>query len=165
MKSSFPLNFIWPEMLWLLVAVPLLVLAYLWLLARRKKTALRYANLALVKQAMGRSAGWRRHVPPALLLLAIAVLLVAIRRQRISLRPLWGIDDRLKNEGDGALTAPEIASLVPVMAMLAAIPLLGEVPGMTDVIGIGVITAGVFLASGAYSALGFEAKFSRSATK
>ena len=51
MKSTFPLNFIWPEMLWLLVAVPLLVLAYLWLLGRRKKTAVRYANLALVKQA------------------------------------------------------------------------------------------------------------------
>ncbi len=80
MKSSFPLNFIWPEMLWLLVAVPLLVLAYLWLLSRRKKTALRYANLALVKQAMGKSAGWKRHVPPALMLVAIAVLLLAAAR-------------------------------------------------------------------------------------
>ena len=29
----------------------------------------------------------------------IAVLLVAIRRERISLRPLWGIDDRLKQFG------------------------------------------------------------------
>jgi drug/metabolite transporter (DMT)-like permease len=65
----------------------------------------------------------------------------------------------------GASLAASFASLVPVMAMLAAIPLLGEIPGTTDVIGIGVITAGVFLASGAYSALGFEAKFSRSATK
>ena len=80
MKSSFPLNFIWPEMLWLLVAVPLLVLAYLWLLARRKKTALRYANLALVKRAMGKSAGWKRHLPPALMLVAIAVLLLAAAR-------------------------------------------------------------------------------------
>ena len=80
MKGTIPLNFVWPEMLWLLVAVPLLVLAYLWLLGRRKKTALRYANLALVKQAMGKSAGWKRHVPPALLLLAITVLLLASAR-------------------------------------------------------------------------------------
>ena len=29
----------------------------------------------------------------------VAVLLVAIRRERISLRPLWGIDDRLKKFG------------------------------------------------------------------
>ena len=80
MKGTIPLNFVWPEMLWLLVAVPLLVLAYLWLLGRRKKTALRYANLALVKQAMGKSAGWKRHVPPALMLLAISVLLLAAAR-------------------------------------------------------------------------------------
>ncbi len=65
----------------------------------------------------------------------------------------------------GASLAASFASLVPVMAMLAAIPLLGEIPGKTDVIGIAVITVGVFLASGAYAALGFEAKFSRSATK
>jgi Ca-activated chloride channel family protein len=80
MKSSFPLTFLWPELLWLLVAVPLLVLLYVWLLSRRKKTALRYANLALVRQAMGRSAAWRRHVPPLLMLVAIAALLVAAAR-------------------------------------------------------------------------------------
>jgi Ca-activated chloride channel homolog len=75
--NNAPLTFIWPEMLWALLAVPLLVLAYLWLLARRKKTAVRYANLALVKQALGRSAAWRRHVPPALMLLAITAALLA----------------------------------------------------------------------------------------
>jgi Ca-activated chloride channel family protein len=80
MKSQLPINFIWPEMLWLLVAVPLLVGLYVWLLRRRKKTALRYASLALVKQAMGKSAAWRRHVPPALLLLALTVLLLATAR-------------------------------------------------------------------------------------
>lgn len=80
MKGTFPLNFFWPEMLWLLIAVPLLVLAYLWLLGRRKKTAVRYANLALVKQAMGKAAGWKRHVPPLLMLLAITVLLLASAR-------------------------------------------------------------------------------------
>jgi len=70
MKNQLPFNFIWPEMLWLLVALPLLVLLYVWLMHRRKKVALRYASLALVKQAMGRSSAWRRHVPPALMLLA-----------------------------------------------------------------------------------------------
>jgi Ca-activated chloride channel family protein len=78
--KQLPLNFIWPEMLWLLVAVPLLVLLYVWLLRRRKKTSLRFANLALVKQAMGKSSVWRRHVPPALMLLAISALLLAAAR-------------------------------------------------------------------------------------
>ncbi|MBX3606256.1 MAG: VWA domain-containing protein [Piscinibacter sp.] len=80
MKNQLPFNVIWPDMLWLLLALPLLVLLYVWLMRRRKKVALRYANLALVKQAMGRSAAWRRHVPPALMLLAIAALLLATAR-------------------------------------------------------------------------------------
>ncbi|MCW5662630.1 MAG: VWA domain-containing protein [Piscinibacter sp.] len=80
MKNQLPFNFIWPEMLWLLVALPLLVLLYVWLMRRRKKVALRYASLALVKQALGRSSAWRRHVPPALMLLALAALLLAVAR-------------------------------------------------------------------------------------
>lgn len=59
----------------------------------------------------------------------------------------------------GASLGASFASLVPVLAMLLAIPLLGEVPGTSDVIGIAIITVGVFLASGAYAA------FARSATK
>lgn len=74
------MTFIWMEMLWLLLALPALVLAYFWIQRRKKKLALRYANLALVKQALGRGLGWRRHVPPLLLLLAIAVLIVAVAR-------------------------------------------------------------------------------------
>lgn len=74
------MTFVWPDLLWLLLAVPVLVLMYLWLLHRRKKNTVRYASLALVKQAAGKGPGWRRHVPPALMLLAIATLLVATAR-------------------------------------------------------------------------------------
>ena len=74
------MTFIWPEMLWALMAVPLLVLLYVWLLRRRKKTAIRFANLTLVKEAMGKAAAWRRHMPPALLLVAVSALLFAAAR-------------------------------------------------------------------------------------
>jgi Ca-activated chloride channel family protein len=74
------MNFVWPDLLWLLLAVPLLIAGYLWLLYRRKKNTLRYASLSLIKQAMGKGPGWRRHVPPVLLLLAITTLLVATAR-------------------------------------------------------------------------------------
>ena len=74
------MTFIWMDMLWLLLLVPLLVAAYVWLLRRRKKAVVRYANLALVKQAIGKSVGWRRHLPPALFLAAITVLIVAVAR-------------------------------------------------------------------------------------
>ena len=74
------MNLLWPEWLWSLLLLPLLVAAYLALLARRKKNTVRLASVALVKQAMGPKPGWRRHLPPALLLLAVAVLLLASAR-------------------------------------------------------------------------------------
>jgi Ca-activated chloride channel homolog len=74
------MTFFWPEMLWLLATVPLLVLAYLLLLRRRKKTAVRYASLSLVREAMAAGPGWRRHIPPALLLLAWTAVAGAMAR-------------------------------------------------------------------------------------
>jgi Ca-activated chloride channel family protein len=80
MKIAPLITFLWPTMLWAMLLVPILVLGYVWLMRRRKKTTLRYANLSLVKEAMGRSSAWRRHVPPALMLLAITALLFASSR-------------------------------------------------------------------------------------
>jgi Ca-activated chloride channel family protein len=74
------MTFIWPEMLWLLLLVPALAALYVWIIRRRKRSVVRYANLMLVKAALAKSTGWRRHVPPALLLVAIAVLIVAVAR-------------------------------------------------------------------------------------
>lgn len=73
------MTFIWPEMFWLLLLLPALVVLYVWAL-RRKKASVRYANLGLIKQALGKSVGWRRHVPPALFLLALTVLILAVAR-------------------------------------------------------------------------------------
>ena len=74
------MTFVWPDFLWLLALLPALVLFYVWLLHRRKRNTVRYASLAMVKQAAGKGPGWRRHVPPALMLLAIAALLLATAR-------------------------------------------------------------------------------------
>jgi Ca-activated chloride channel family protein len=73
------ISFQWPLMLWLLLLVPLLVAGYLWLLSRRRRATVRYPSLALIKQA-GPRPGWRRHVPPALMLLAFTFLLLAMAR-------------------------------------------------------------------------------------
>ncbi|MCY7388945.1 MAG: DMT family transporter [Burkholderiales bacterium] len=53
----------------------------------------------------------------------------------------------------GASLGSSFASLVPVLAMLTAITLLGEWPKASDYVGIAAITFGVFLSSGAYHAL------------
>jgi Ca-activated chloride channel family protein len=74
------MNFLWPQFLWLLAVLPLLVLLYVWLLRRKKKLALRYASLSLVREAMGAGQSVRRHIPPFLFLLAIAAMLVAAAR-------------------------------------------------------------------------------------
>jgi Ca-activated chloride channel homolog len=73
-------NFLWPEFLWLLLLLPLLVLFYMWLLKRRKKIAASFSSLAIIKQAAAGQAAWRRHVPPALFLLALAAMLFAAAR-------------------------------------------------------------------------------------
>jgi Ca-activated chloride channel homolog len=73
-------KFLWPEFLALLALVPLLAGLYVWLLRRRKRLAVRYANLSLVREALGRGPGWRRHVPPALFLLGLTSLLLAVAR-------------------------------------------------------------------------------------
>jgi Ca-activated chloride channel family protein len=74
------MNFLWPQFLWLLLATPLLVLLYLWLMRRKKKLALRYASLSIVREAMGAGQTVRRHIPPFLFLLAIAAMLIAAAR-------------------------------------------------------------------------------------
>lgn len=48
----------------------------------------------------------------------------------------------------GASRAAAFASLIPVLTLLAAIPLLGEMPGTADIVGIVLVSAGVFLATG-----------------
>jgi Ca-activated chloride channel homolog len=73
------MSFLWPEFLWLLLVLPACVAAYL-LILRRRKRALQFANLSLLKAAMGKQAHWRRHLPPALMLLALGAMIAAIAR-------------------------------------------------------------------------------------
>ena len=74
------MTFLWTQFLWLLLALPLLVAVYAWLLRRKKKIALRYASLSIVREAMGAGQSIRRHIPPLLFLLSLAAMLVAASR-------------------------------------------------------------------------------------
>lgn len=70
---------LWPEYLWLLLALPLLPLGYAWILRRSGKAAVRYSSLGVVRAA-SQGRNWRRHVPPALLFLAVCGLTFAASR-------------------------------------------------------------------------------------
>ncbi|MDB5955814.1 VWA domain-containing protein [Ramlibacter sp.] len=74
------MQFLWPQFLWLLLALPLLVGLYVLLLRRKKKMAVRYASLSIVREAMGAGQQVRRHIPPVLFLLALATLILAASR-------------------------------------------------------------------------------------
>ncbi len=74
------MSFLWVDMLWLLLLVPVLVLVYILIQRRRKKYALRYSSLSLVKEALGRGPGIRRHIPPVLFLIGLIAMLVALAR-------------------------------------------------------------------------------------
>jgi Ca-activated chloride channel family protein len=67
-------------MLWLLGLVPILVGAYILAQRRRQKYTLRYASLSLVKDALGKGPGIRRHLPAALFLLGLTVIIFALAR-------------------------------------------------------------------------------------
>jgi Ca-activated chloride channel family protein len=74
------MTFVWPHILWSLLLLPAMLLFYAWVLHRRRKNTVRYASLTLLKQAAGKGPGWRRHLPPALILLAVGTLLFAAAR-------------------------------------------------------------------------------------
>jgi Ca-activated chloride channel family protein len=72
------LSFLSPQYLWLLLVLPAAVAAYLGLLRRRKRAAVRYGNFGMLKQAVGSGSRLRRHLPPALFLAALALMMIGI---------------------------------------------------------------------------------------
>jgi Ca-activated chloride channel family protein len=74
------MDLLWPGLLLLLVLVPALVGAYLWILRRRPRPALRYSSLSLVRAAEPGSSRVRRHLPFALFAIAAAILVFGMSR-------------------------------------------------------------------------------------
>jgi Ca-activated chloride channel family protein len=74
------MDWLWPGFLLLLGLIPLIVGAYIWALRRRRRSALRYSSLVLVREALPRRSRLRRHLPFALFLLALASLVLALSR-------------------------------------------------------------------------------------
>ena len=73
------MSFIWPVMLILLLVIPLCVVLYLRMQRRRRRLIVSYGSLGLVQTA-GRQLGTRRHIPPALFLACLTILIIALAR-------------------------------------------------------------------------------------
>lgn len=73
------MTFIWPSMLLTLILIPLTVFIYVRIQRRQQALRAGFARFGS-PQAARRSPGMRRHIPPALFILALAVLLFALAR-------------------------------------------------------------------------------------
>ncbi len=70
---------IWPGTLYFLGLVPVLIGLYVWILQRRRRYAVRYSSLSLVR-GLPQQSWLRRHLPFVLLMLALASLVIAASR-------------------------------------------------------------------------------------
>ena len=123
------MHFLWPQQLWLLLLLPLLVLLYLLLLRRKKKLAVRYASLAILKEALGRGPGLRRHIPPLLFLLALSVMLLAAARPVATITlPSTQQTIILAMDVSGSMRATDVQPNRLVAAQNAAKSFLGDLP-------------------------------------
>jgi Ca-activated chloride channel homolog len=132
-----PMHFLWPHNLWWMLALPLLPLLYLWLLRRRGKPTLRYSSVSVVRQAAG-PWSWRRHVPPTIVLVALAVLGLALARPVAPVTLPWHKSTiLLAIDISRSMRVEDVQPTRMVAAQEAAKAFLKEVPAHIEV---GLIT-------------------------
>jgi Ca-activated chloride channel family protein len=133
--ESTALTFLWPRLLWLLLALPLGMLFYWAVVRRRRQVAQQLASLETVG-AEG-SVRWRRSLPPLLWLLALAALLLAVARPQATIT----LPSRVETiiialDMSGSMKATDVAPTRMVAAREAATAFVNEQP---DSVRIGVV--------------------------
>src|SRR5258708_18447417 len=73
------MQLLWPGILLLLGLIPLMMGAYIWVL-RRRRSALRYSSLSLVRAVLPRRSSLRRHIPIAFFLVGRGSFVIALSR-------------------------------------------------------------------------------------
>lgn len=127
-----PMHFLWPHNLWWMLVLPLLPALYLWLLRRGGKPALRFSSLRVVREATGRQ--WRRHVPPALIYLALSLLLLALARPTAPVPLPWAKSTiLLAIDISRSMRVADVKPSRMVAAQEAAKAFLSEVPRHIEV--------------------------------
>src|SRR5437763_4792378 len=78
------MSFAWAFALPLLFVAPLVVGVYVWSLRRRRKQAVTYSSVALLRSVIPSRSRWRRHLPVGLLVVGLAVLAIASARPQVT---------------------------------------------------------------------------------
>jgi Ca-activated chloride channel homolog len=128
------MKFLWPQMLWLAMALPMIVAAYVLILRHNRKRAVRYASIGIAKQAMRGGPAIRRHVPPLLLFLAVgAMLLGAARPAAIVTLPSHHETVILAIDVSGSMRAQDVEPTRLAAAQAAAKAFIAEQPQGTRI--------------------------------
>ena len=132
------MTFIWPTALLALALLPVFVALYMWMQRRRLAYAVRFTNLALLRDVVGRGPGVRRHVPPVLFLLGLAALLIGLARPSLVLAvPRTETDVMLVVDVSGSMAA---ADLQPTRLGAATSAGKKLVEGLPDGARVGVVS-------------------------
>jgi Ca-activated chloride channel homolog len=118
-----------PMLLWGLLALPLALAAYLLTQRRRARYAVRFTNLDLLASVVQSAPGWRRHLPPALYLGALAALLIALARPQATVPvPRDQATVMLVMDVSGSMEATDVQPSRIVAAKSAARSFLDQLP-------------------------------------
>lgn len=127
------MTFTWPLMLLSLLSIPLFVALYL-RIQRRRKIIENMGNLGFMQDARGGRAGVRRHIPPALFLAGLTVLLVALARPN-AVVSLPGLESTviLSFDVSGSMSAEDMLPTRMEAAKAAAREFVGRQPANVQI--------------------------------
>ena len=126
--------------LWLLALLPVaaLALAYVVVQRRRHRYAVRFASLPMLERVVPRRPGWRRHVPAALVLVALTALGLAAARPELALRvPYDRATVMVAIDTSGSMGATDVPPTRLDAAKAAADAFVEDLP---DTVNVGVVS-------------------------
>ena len=132
------MSFRWPELLWAVLLVPLVLLVWMRGERRRGQRAVAFGNPALLPNVVTARPGWRRVLPVMLYLLAATVLLLALARPEATAQvPRDQATIMLVMDTSGSMSRTDVSPTRIDAARDAADAFLEEIP---DRIRVGLVT-------------------------
>src|SRR4051795_1661882 len=123
------MSFAEPILLSGLILLPLAAMAYGAMQRRRRRESAAWANPALVPGLVRSAPGWRRHLPPLLLLTALAALILALARpQRTVAAPQKAANVIMVTDVSGSMNATDVQPDRRSAAVAAAKTLTDKLP-------------------------------------
>lgn len=134
------MSFASPALLLALLLVPLAIAAYVLVQRRRSRYVVRFTNVDLLANLVPRTPAWRRHVPPALYVLALAALVIGLARPSAMLAvPREDATIVLAMDVSGSMLATDVAPSRLDSAEAAASAFIDQLPASFRV---GLVTFG-----------------------